>query len=172
VLAVLVLTVPVQLIASVMGFLARDAVAATGMGILAGTWAGICLTTLTSPPGSSSSGLGVLLVAAGTAMLVPAVAALAKPLAALVMGVSAARFLVTGIAQLRGSQDWLTAAGWVGFALALISLYAALAFELESLRQRGVLPTFRASSSRAALHDGLTDRPTDLAREPGVRPQL
>jgi hypothetical protein len=29
---------PLQLIASLFGFLARDAIAGTGMGILAGTW--------------------------------------------------------------------------------------------------------------------------------------
>ena len=32
-------TVPLQLLASVVGFLARDPVAATGMGVLTGTWA-------------------------------------------------------------------------------------------------------------------------------------
>lgn len=44
-------TVPLQLLASVMGFLARDPVAATGMGVLAGTWPVVGFTTLTSPPG-------------------------------------------------------------------------------------------------------------------------
>ena len=53
-LGILVLTVPVQLIASVMGLLSRDPVAATGMGILAGTWAATTLATLTSPPGAAS----------------------------------------------------------------------------------------------------------------------
>jgi hypothetical protein len=38
-LGVLVLTVPLQFLAAVMGFLARDPVVATGMGILSGTWA-------------------------------------------------------------------------------------------------------------------------------------
>jgi succinate-acetate transporter protein len=47
-------TVPLQLLASVFGFLARDVVAATGMGVLAGTWGTVGLVTATSPPGSVS----------------------------------------------------------------------------------------------------------------------
>jgi succinate-acetate transporter protein len=38
-LTALAATVPLQLLASVFGFLCRDPVAATGMGVLAGTWA-------------------------------------------------------------------------------------------------------------------------------------
>ena len=49
-------TVPLQLLASVFGFLARDVVAATGIGVLAGTWATVGLTTATSPPGAVSPG--------------------------------------------------------------------------------------------------------------------
>ena len=75
---VLILTVPLQLLASVMGFLARDPVAATGMGILSGTWGAICLATLTSPVGATSAGLGVLLLCSAGALLVPGVAALTQ----------------------------------------------------------------------------------------------
>jgi hypothetical protein len=59
-------TVPLQLTAAVVGFLARDPVAATGMGVPTGTWAVVGLTTLTSPPGTASPGLGVLLLTAGS----------------------------------------------------------------------------------------------------------
>src|SRR5215203_1986324 len=58
-LAVLASTVPLQLIVCVAGFLARDPAAATGMGLLSGGWAAACLATLTSPPGTTSDGLGV-----------------------------------------------------------------------------------------------------------------
>lgn len=81
-LAVLGLTVPVQLLASVFGFLARDPVAGTGMGVLAGTWAAAGLATLTSPPGANSPGLGVVLLASGAAMLVPAAGGRHKVVAA------------------------------------------------------------------------------------------
>jgi hypothetical protein len=55
---VLATTVPLQLLAAVMGFLARDPVAATGMGILSGTLGAVSLATLTSAPGAAGEGLG------------------------------------------------------------------------------------------------------------------
>src|SRR5215213_6047143 len=45
---------PLQLLTSILGFLARDSVAGTGMGILAGTWLSIGLVKLTSAPGATS----------------------------------------------------------------------------------------------------------------------
>jgi succinate-acetate transporter protein len=42
-LGVIVFVAPLQLLASVLSFLARDVAAGTGMGILAGTWAAIGL---------------------------------------------------------------------------------------------------------------------------------
>ena len=152
-------TVPLQLLAAVMGFLARDPVAATGMGVLAGTWGVVGLSTLTSPPGATSKELGVLLVTAGLCMLVPAVSAGAKLVPAAVMGLAGVRFAVTGGYQLTGSADWKTTAGWVGLALGLLALYAALALELEGSQRRTILPLGRRSAA-------------EPAGEPGVRAQL
>jgi uncharacterized protein len=158
-LVAVVATVPLQLLASVMGFLARDPVAATGMGVLAGTWGVVGLATLTSPPGATSDALGVLLITAGLCMLVPAVSAGAKLVPAAVMGTAGIRFLVTGAYQLTGTAGWKATAGWVGLVLGLLALYAALALELEGSHHRTVLPLGRRS-------------PAEPAGEPGVRPQL
>ncbi len=171
-LAVLVMTVPAQALASVLGFFARDPVAGTGMAILSGAWAAICATTYSSPPGSTSAGLGVVLVALGGVMLVPTVAGHAKTVAALVMAVTAARFTTTGLAELIGTRAWLLTAGWVGLALSALSFYAALAFEIEGTQKREVLPLWRTGRAARAVGD---DEQADLdgvAREPGVRSQL
>ncbi|HLM05344.1 MAG TPA: hypothetical protein VK402_09185 [Blastococcus sp.] len=152
-------TVPLQLLAAVIGFLARDPVAATGMGVLAGTWGVVGLSTLTSPPGTTSAELGVVLVTAGLCMLVPAVSAGAKLVPAAVMGLAGVRFAVTGVHHLTGSVGWRTAAGWVGLALAAVALYAALGLELEGSHSRTILPLGRRS-------------PAEPAGEPGIRPQL
>jgi succinate-acetate transporter protein len=157
-LGALAATVPLQLLASVFGFLARDVVAATGMGVLAGTWGCIGLTTLTSPPGAVSKGLGVFLLTAGLSMFVPAAAATAKLVPATVMALAGVRFLVTGAYELTGSAGWKATAGWVGLLLGLVALYAALALALESTADRTVLPLGRRGPA-----------PTD---EPGVRAQL
>lgn len=172
-LTALAATVPLQLLASVFGFLCRDPVAATGMGVLAGTWGVAGLTTLTSRPGAVSAGLGVLLLVGGVAMLVPAAAALpSKVVPAAVMATAATRFAVTGAYELTGSAAWKTAAGWVGIALALLALYAALALEFEGTNERTVLPVGRRGAGRTAMSgEGPLD-PQDLIEEAGVRPQL
>ncbi|GIG29066.1 hypothetical protein [Cellulomonas marina] len=171
-LGVLAATVPTQFVACVLGFLARDPVAGTGMGVLAGTWGAVALATLTSPPGATSPGLGVLLLAAAAAMLVPVAAATTKLVAAAVMGLAAVRFAVTGVAQLTGDPGWLTAAGVVGLVLAVVALYAAVAFELEDAHHRTVLPVLRRGAGADVMTGSLDEELGSLAHEAGVRRQL
>lgn len=166
-------TVPLQLLASVVGFLTRDPVAATGMGVLSGTWAVAGFTTYTLAPGTTSSGLGVLLVVAGIAMLVPAAAAVgSKVMPALVMTVAATRFATTGVYEMTGSANWKAVAGWVGILLAAVALYTALALELEGAQESTVLPVGRRGPGRAAMDGEGPLEPASLAEEAGVRPQL
>lgn len=165
-------TVPLQLLAAVIGFLSCDPVAATGMGVIAGPGATVELTTLTSPPGSTSPGLGVLLITAGTAMLVPAAAATTTPVPATGMATAGIRFAVIGIYQLTGSTSWQTAAGLVGLVLGALALYAALALELEGAQGRTVLPLGRRGAAEDAVQGRAPLSVTELAHEPGVRPQL
>ncbi|WP_413451555.1 hypothetical protein AA0Y32_15555 [Georgenia phoenicis] len=169
---VLALTVPVQLISAVYGFLARDPVAGTGMATLAGTWAAAGLVTALSPPGASSPGLGVLFLAAAAVMLVPAVAGLSKLVAAAVMGLTSVRFALTGLAELTGGSSWTTAAGTAGLVLAAAALYAALAFELEDTHHRTILPTGRRGSGADTMTGNAHDELGTVIHEAGVRKQL
>lgn len=171
-LGVLALTVPAQLLASVFGFLARDPVAGTGMAVLAGSWGAAGLVTLTSPPGAASAGLGVLLLGAAAAMLVPAAAATGKLVAAGVMGLTSLRFAVTGVAELTGSSAWFTAAAVVGLVLAAVALYAALALELEDARHATVLPVGRRGGGAQVMTGSTAEELADVAHEAGVRKQL
>jgi succinate-acetate transporter protein len=161
--AALLFTAPVQLLAAVLGFFARDPVAGTGMGVLSGTWAAYAVATLTSPPGALSPGVGVVLILAGVALLVPAAAATRKPVVAGVIALSALRFTLTGVAMTTGVHVWVVVAGWCGLLLAAASLYAALALELEGVQRREVLPLLRrgAGAREVAAHE-----------EPGVRDEL
>jgi succinate-acetate transporter protein len=171
-LGVLALTVPLQLLSSIFGFLARDPVAGTGMGILAGTWGAAATVTFTGPPGASSPALGILFLASAASMLVPAVAGATKLVAAGVMALTSVRFLLTGIAELTGAPAWETAAGATGLVLAAAALYAALAFELEDTRHRTSLPVGRRGSGGDALTGTVDDELADVAHEAGVRKQL
>jgi uncharacterized protein len=169
---ILGLTVPLQLVACVLGFLARDPVAGTGMGVLAGTWAAVGFTLVSSPPGSSSPALGVLLLCSAVAMLVPTVSATGKLAGLVVMGLSSLRFAVTGFAQLTGAAAWATVAGWGGVALGVVAAYAALAFELEDVRHAAVLPLGRRGEGSETMTASVDDELASLPQEAGVRKQL
>ena len=172
-IGVLVFTVPVQFIACIYGFLVRDLVAGTGMGLLAGSWGTVGIVLLLSHPGSRSAGLAWMLVLAGFTLAVPAVAALqTKLLAGAVNMMTAVRFWVTAVYEWGAPHAWETAAGAVGIALAALAVYAALAFEVEDQRRETVLPTFRRGAGTLAMTGDLTDQVSRAHHEAGVRKQL
>jgi succinate-acetate transporter protein len=172
-LVLIAFVVPLQLMASIFGSLARDGVVATAMGILAGTWLTVGLVMATSPPGSTSDALGVLLLVSGVAMLWPALGAwLSKLVPATVLTLAALRFASSGVYQLTASTTWATITGWIGIALGAVALYAALAALLENVSKKTVLPMGRRHRARQAVEGGLTDQMVDLTHEPGVRNQL
>jgi succinate-acetate transporter protein len=159
-LILLAFVFPLQLLASVFGYLGRDVAAGTGMGILSGTWLSIGLVTLVNAPGSTSDALGLFLLLAAVAMCVPATAAsTGKLVPAAVLWTTVLRFLVTGLYQLSASGTWEDIAGIVGLALCAIAVYAALALALEDARRQTVLPLGRRN---AVVEQG----------EAGVRQQL
>lgn len=171
---IVLLTAPLlQLIACVFGFLARDPVAATGMGLLAVSWLVIGAVHLVSHPHSHSPALGTFLLLSCTGMFLSAVtAAESKLLPALVMATTAARFLTTGLFEMLGDPAIKTASGALGCFLGLVALYGAFAVELEGLEHRTVLPTWRRGRGALALQPDLAEQVRTVAAEPGVRNQL
>lgn len=171
-LAALVLTVPLQLFAAIVGFGARDPIAGTGMAMVSGVWAMLAVTTLTSPPGTTSTAQGILLLTASLALLVPASAAQGKLLAAAIMVGSSVRFAITGVAELTGNAGWEIAAGAFGVVLAVMALYAAFGFVLEEVDHPVRLPVFRRGDGAKPLYDDMEVQVEGIAREAGVRHQL
>lgn len=170
---VLVTAPTLQLVACVFGFLGRDAVAATGMGVLAVTWAVIGADHLLTPPDATSRALATLLFLSATAMALSAITASeTKVLPAVVMGTTALRFLVTALYEVFGSPTVRIASGAIGCLLAVLAVYAAFALELEGLQHRTVLPTLRRGRGRQALEPELAPQVQTVAAEPGVRNQL
>ncbi|MDQ6783186.1 MAG: GPR1/FUN34/YaaH family transporter [Actinomycetota bacterium] len=171
--AVIAFAVPLQLLASVFGFLARDSVGGTGMGLVAGSWLVTGLLTLLSPTGGRSPTLGLLLFFAAAALMVPTcAAALGKVVAAIVMFGTSGRFALTGIYEFRGGRGWEHLSGWWGVGLCVVALYAALAFELEDTRRRTILPVLRHGVGRRAVQGGIGSELDRVELEAGVREQL
>jgi uncharacterized protein len=164
---------PLQLLASIFGFLGRDVVAGTGMGLLAGAWLVVGLVMLTGAPGSTSDALGLFLLIAAVAMLVPAAAASSgKLVATAVLTTTALRFLTTGIYQLTVSGVWKDVSAVIGLALLALALYAALAMALEDAARRTRLPLGRRGAGRDSLQGNFEDQLRRIEREAGVREQL
>ena len=172
-LVILTFAVPLQGLSSIYGFLARDSAAGTGMALQAGGWLSIGAATFSSRPGQTSGALGLVLVGAGTALLVPAVtASMSKILASVVMALTAVRFYLTGTYELSSLAGWKEAAGITGVILAAVALYAGLAFELEDSRGATVLPTLRRGAGAKALAGDLPDEIAGVHHEAGVRRKL
>lgn len=164
---------PLQLVAAILGFLARDVVAGTGMGILAGTWLSIGVVGLASEPGTTSDPLGMLLLIAAVAMTIPAAAAATgKLVPAAVLATTAVRFATTGMHETTASAAWQDIAGVIGLVLCALAVYAAAAMMIEDVRRRTVLPLGRMEMGAASLDGNLADQLEGIEREAGVREQL
>lgn len=160
-------------VSSVFGFLGRDDIAATGMGWMAATWLAYGLIEVSTPPGSTSTALGVfLLVAASGCLLNAAAGGRAKGVAAAVMALVGARFLLSAVYELSASGGWKDAAGWVGVVLCPAALYGGLALAMEDLQRRPVLPTLRSAQARRMFGEPLAAQVRDVAGEAGVRREL
>jgi succinate-acetate transporter protein len=172
-LVIIAFVVPLQLVASVFGYLGRDVVAGTAMGVLAGTWLSIGLITLTGKPGTTSDPLGVLLLLASVAMTIPATAAASgKVVPAVVLATTALRFAATGLFQITAAGTWEDVAGIVGLVLCGLAVYAAAAMAIEDAGGQTVLPLGRRGAGATSVGGPFGDQLRGIEREAGVRGQL
>jgi len=164
---------PVQGLATVFSFLGRDTTAGSGIGLQAAGWLTLGVLLLMGRPGQRSDVVSLVLLAAATTLVVPAIgAALGKVLPVLVVAGTALRFVLTGPWERFGGTAWEHATGWEGVCLCGLALYVSLALELESVRKRSLLPLGRHRLGRRSVNGGLRDEVHHLEREPGVREQL
>ncbi len=168
----LIVVVPLELLAGILAFLARDGGAATALAFLAAVWAGIAAISLQGPPGARSPVLALFLLTIAPMMLGFGAAALrGKPAFAVLILLGFARFTVTGLYQAIGGHGLELTAGWLGVPLAVVAMYGGFALLLEDTSGRAVLPIGRTGAARlpgGALGEHL-DRTTE---EAGVRSQL
>ncbi|MEV6478290.1 hypothetical protein, partial [Streptomyces sp. NPDC051657] len=127
-LLLLIFVVPLQFVAGLFAFVARDAGAGTALLLLSAAWAGTSVTSLNSPPGEPLVAQAVFLLA-----LVPFVLALAgasaqsKPLFAVLLCLTAVRFGLTGLYEAGLGSTLQVAAGWTGIGIGAYALYSGLA---------------------------------------------
>jgi succinate-acetate transporter protein len=164
---------PLELIATVIAFLARDTTGATTLGLFAGSWLAVGLVFMNAKPGETSRSLAYFLVYFGALVVLLAIAAMfGKPLIGVLLVLSSARAILAGIYEFTGDKGWETIGGALAFLIAGIALYGGLAFLLEDIHGRAVLPVFRRGEARDAIEGGLGDQLSRLENETGVRSQL
>jgi hypothetical protein len=168
----ILLAVPfgLQLIACIFAYLSRDGAAGATLGVLSLSWFATGLIEATSTPGSRSGALGLMLLVAGSVVILSAVAVVsAKPLPAAVFALAGIRFIVTGIYLLGATGAWRHASGIIGLVVLGGAAYCVLAFELEGQQHHPVLPTFRRGTGRAAVMGEPSVRIDGITAEAGVR---
>jgi succinate-acetate transporter protein len=170
---VLIYVVPVQAVASVLAFLARDTAGGTTMAVFAATWAALATLSIGLKPGETSPPIGTFLLADCVVIVVLAIAALfGNPAFSLILLVACARFATNGAFELTGTKELGHIAGWIGLVLAAVAGYVGLAFLLEDARHASVLPFIRQGAARESFEADLLQHLRRLEREPGVRTRL
>jgi uncharacterized protein len=164
---------PLEAIATVFAFLARDTVAAATLGLFAGSWFVGGLTTMEAKPGVLDAGVGYWLVAfTVVVVLLGGAATLGKPFIAVLLLLSAVRTVCSAIYQLGGGAGWNHFGGWLALAIFVVAMYGGIAFLLEDALGRTVLPLGRRGGSREAIEGSLGDQLRGLEDEAGVRHTL
>lgn len=163
---------PLELVATLFAFLARDTLGATTLGLFTTSWLALGLSQLNSPPGSTSVTLGIYLFGFAAAVLLLALlSTTGKPFFSVLLSIAAARMVLAGAYEVGGGKTLFQIAGGCAIGLAALAMYGGAALALEDAKQRELLPLFRRGQAAAAF-GGFEAQLERLESEPGVRPQL
>jgi hypothetical protein len=163
---------PLELVTVVFAALGRDTAVATTLGLYATSWLGLGLLDVLNPTEGTNRSVGVFL-AAFTIMLLPLTlsAVLAKPLLAVVLGVSVVRSGLQASYEL-GGPSWTGVADGITALLVMVAaLYAGSAFLIEDMRRRTALMPRRGPAADAVTEE-VPEQFRDQPLDPGVREQL
>ncbi len=172
-LMLLTFVAPLEALAAVIAFLARDTMAGVALGLFTGSWLTTGVATANAKPGELSAALGYFLIAFTIAVLLLAcVAWLGQPLIAGLLTFSSARGIASAVYELGGGRVWDHVSGWIALAIFCIAMYGGLAFLLEDARGHAVLPLARRGASREAIEGDIGAQLAGVENEPGVRKHL
>jgi succinate-acetate transporter protein len=172
-LLLLTFVAPLESLATVLAYLARDGMAATGMGLFAASWATLGVQDLLAKPQSASPVLGLYLVTfAVVIVLLGAVATRGQPLLALILLTSSVRTVLAGSYELGASKALFTAAGVIAVAITALAFYGAVAFLLEDTAHRTVLPLGRRGAAKVSLTEDVDAQLEGIESEAGIRRSL
>jgi succinate-acetate transporter protein len=163
-----------QFLAAVLGFLTREPLVATLLGLLAVTWPTDVVVQQYTGQATSPPRGALFLALAGVLVLMSLPGLSSKPLFSAVVLVAALRFAAGGVYDLTASTAWERVSGVVAAVVAASAAYLAVALVIEDVKHRTVLPVGRVggTESRSAIEGGLAAQARSLPHEAGVRAQL
>jgi uncharacterized protein len=163
---------PLELLATVFAFLARDTLGATTLGLFTTSWLALGWADRASPPGVKSVALGIFLFGFAVAVLLLAgLSTMGKPFFSALLTVAAVRMVLSGAYEVGAGKTAFQVSGGFGLALTVLALYGGVALALEDAHQRELLPLFRRGAA-AESFEGFESQLERLEAEPGVRHQL
>jgi uncharacterized protein len=164
---------PLEAVATVLAFLARDTMSGVALGLFTGSWFMTGLTTVKATPGVLSPAQGYFLIGFTVAVvLLAGVATLGQPLISALLLIASIRAICAAVYQLGGGAGWNHVSGWIAVAIFCVAMYGGLAFLLEDAKGHAVLPIGRRGQSLEAIEGDLTPQFARIADEPGVRKSL
>lgn len=164
---------PLEFLAAVIAFLARDAAASTALGLFSASWLALGLTQTVSGPQRHNAAIGLWLIGFGVMMFALVAAALKpRPLLGIVLTLAGLHALLGAPVELGGPEALAVASGAVDFTIFVYAIYGGLAFLLEDARGQAVLPVPRNGAAHAAFHTDLDSQTAGIHHEAGIRNQL
>jgi uncharacterized protein len=164
---------PPLAVAAIFAFLTREGLGATALGLISFSWLSTAIVLYASPPPAISSVLGVLsLTVAVILLLLGITAVFGKPILAGFIVLAVARYSLNGIYELTEMAGTQSASGYLGLVIFAASLYGGLAFGLEDVQHKTVLPLGRRGEALQAFEGDLSEQVGPVEQEAGVRKQL
>ena len=164
---------PLQALAAVLSFAARETLGATALGLISGSWLVMAVIMYVSPPNTTTVTLGAFQVCIALILLLLGVIGLqGKPVVSAIILLASARYTLNGLFELTTAPWTQTASGAIGCLVFLFALYGGLALGLEDVKHRPVLPFGRRGEALEAVKGDLGDQIGPVDREAGVRKQL
>lgn len=105
-------------------------------------------------------------------LLLAAAAVPGKPILGALVATAAVRYTLNGLYELIEIGGIQTASGFIGLVIFAVTLYAGLAFGLEDVQHRTVLPLGRRGEAFEAFEGDLSEQVGPIESEAGIRKQL
>ena len=105
-------------------------------------------------------------------LLLGVTAVLGKPILAVLIVIASARYGLNGLYDLTEIATLQTTSGWIGLAIFAATLYGGLAFGLEDVQHKTVLPLGRRGEALRAFEGDFSEQVGPVEQEAGVLKQL